>query len=290
MLSGSMVALVTPMTASGDLDWKALDGLIRWHLDSGTRGIVPMGTTGESATLSTQEHLQVIKRTIGLVAGQVPVVAGTGSNSTAEAVHQTQEAEKRGATACLLVAPYYNKPPQEGLYRHYKTIAEACSIPLLLYNVPSRTACDLLPETVARLAAIDNIVGIKEASGDLGRTARIQALCGDGFLVLSGEDAQTLRMMRSGALGTISVTANVLPREMADFCDAFLADEFERAQALDERLQPVHEALFVETSPIPVKWALHEMGRIDCGIRLPLVPLSEGRRRAVADAVAVARG
>ena len=290
MLSGSMVALVTPMTASGDLDWKALDGLIRWHLDSGTRGIVPMGTTGESATLSTQEHLQVIKRTIGLVAGQVPVVAGTGSNSTAEAVHQTQEAEKRGATACLLVAPYYNKPPQEGLYRHYKTIAEACSIPLLLYNVPSRTACDLLPETVARLAAIDNIVGIKEASGDLGRTARIQALCGDGFLVLSGEDAQTLRMMRSGALGTISVTANVLPRAMADFCDAFLADEFERAQALDERLQPVHEALFVETSPIPVKWALHEMGRIDCGIRLPLVPLSEGRRRAVADAVAVARG
>ena len=290
MLSGSMVALVTPMTASGDLDWKALDGLIRWHLDSGTRGIVPTGTTGESATLSTEEHLQVIKRAVGLAAGQVPVVAGTGSNSTAEAVHQTQEAEKHGAAACLLVAPYYNKPPQEGMYRHYKTIAEACSIPLLLYNVPSRTASDLLPETVARLAAIDNIVGIKEASGDLGRTARIQALCGGDFLVFSGEDAQTLQMMRDGALGTISVTANVLPREMADFCDAFLAGQFERAQALDERLQPVHGALFVETSPIPVKWALHDMGRIDCGIRLPLVPLSEGRRQAVADAVAAARG
>ena len=290
MLSGSMVALVTPMTASGDLDWKALDGLIRWHLDSGTRGIVPTGTTGESATLSTEEHLQVIKRAVGLVAGQVPVVAGTGSNSTAEAVHQTQEAEKHGAAACLLVAPYYNKPPQEGMYRHYKTIAEACSIPLLLYNVPSRTASDLLPETVARLAAIDNIVGIKEASGDLGRTARIQALCGGDFLVFSGEDAQTLQMMRDGALGTISVTANVLPREMADFCDAFLAGQCERAQALDERLQPAHGALFVETSPIPVKWALHDMGRIDCGIRLPLVPLSEGRRQAVADAVAAARG
>lgn len=289
MLSGSMVALVTPMTATGELDWKALEGLVRWHLDSGTRGIVPMGTTGESATLNTDEHLRVIKRVIDLVDGQVPVVAGTGSNSTAEAIHQTQQAEKHGADACLLVAPYYNKPPQEGLYRHYRAIAEACSIPLLLYNVPPRTACDLLPETIARLAAIGNIVGVKEASGDLGRAARIRALCGEGFLVLSGEDAQTLPMMRDGALGAISVTANVLPREMADFCNAFLAGRLEEAAALDERLQPVHAALFTETSPIPVKWALHEMGRIDQGIRLPLVPLSEGRRRLVADAVAAAR-
>ena len=285
MLSGSIVALVTPMTPSGSVDWQALDGLIAWHLDSGTNGIVPMGTTGESATLTTEEHLQVIERTITVVAGQVPVVAGTGSNATAEAIHQTQAAERAGADACLLVAPYYNRPTQEGLYQHFKAIAEACSVPLVLYNVPSRTACDLVPETVARLTPIDNIVGIKEASGDVQRVAQIRALCGKDFFILSGEDAQTLQMMRLGAVGTISVTANVLPREMADFCAAWLAGRPDAAQALDDLLQPVHAAMFVETSPSPVKWALFAMGRIDSGIRLPLVCLSEGRRKPVMDAI-----
>ena len=290
MLSGSIVALVTPMTPSGAVDWQALDGLIAWHLDSGTNGIVPMGTTGESATLTTEEHLEVIQRTIGVVSGQVPVIAGTGSNATAEAIHQTQEAEKAGADACLLVTPYYNKPTQEGLYQHFKAIAEACSVPLVLYNVPPRTSCDMAPETVARLAPIDNIVGIKEASGDADRVAAIRPLCGDDFIMLSGEDAQTLHMMRLGAVGTISVTANILPREMSEFCSAWLADRPDDAQTLDDMLQPVHAAMFVETSPAPVKWALFESGRIGSGIRLPLVCLSEGKRKEVMNAVNAVRG
>ncbi len=289
MLSGSIVALVTPMTPSGAVDWKALDRLVAWHLDCGTNGIVPMGTTGESATLSTGEHLEVIERTIAQVAGQVPVIAGTGSNATAEAIHQTQEAEKAGADACLLVTPYYNKPTQEGLVQHYRAIAASCSIPLLLYNVPPRTACDMLPETVARLAPIDNIVGIKEASGDADRVGAIRELCGDEFITLSGEDAQTLHMLCLGAVGTISVTANALPREMAQFCGAWLDGRPADAQALDAMLQPVHAAMFVETSPAPVKWALHEMGMIENGIRLPLVCLSEERRREVMQAVDAVR-
>ena len=290
MLSGSIVALVTPMTPSGAVDWQALDGLIAWHLDSGANGIVPMGTTGESATLTTSEHLEVIERAIGLVAGQVPVIAGTGSNATAEAIHQTQEAEKAGADACLLVTPYYNKPTQEGLYRHFKAIAEACSVPLVLYNVPPRTSCDMVPETVARLAPIDNVVGIKEASGDQDRVAAIRALCGEDFILLSGEDAQTLHMMRLGAVGTISVTANILPSQMSEFCGAWLDGRPDDAQALDDMLQPVHAAMFVESSPAPVKWALFESGRIGSGIRLPLVCLSEGKRREVMDAIDAVRG
>ncbi|MCZ6657956.1 MAG: 4-hydroxy-tetrahydrodipicolinate synthase [Gammaproteobacteria bacterium] len=289
-MSGSIVALVTPMTRTGEVDWPALDGLIAWHLDSGTNGIVPMGTTGESATLTTEEHLEVIKRTIEIVAGQIPVVAGTGSNATAEAIHQTQEAERQGADACLLVTPYYNKPTQEGLYQHYKTIAEACSVPLVLYNVPSRTACDMTAETVARLAPIENIVGIKEACGDAGRVGEIKALCDDDFVVLSGEDAQTLDMLKLGAVGTISVTANVLPSDMAAFCGAYLDGNVTEAEALDAKLQPVHGVLFVETSPIPTKWVLYEMGKIDQGIRLPLVPLSESRRSEVLDCVRTAGG
>ncbi len=278
------------MTPTGEVDWPALDGLIAWHLESGTNGIVPMGTTGESATLTTEEHLEVIKRTIEIVAGQIPVVAGTGSNATAEAIHQTQEAERQGADACLLVTPYYNKPTQEGLYQHYKTIAEACSVPLVLYNVPSRTACDMTAETVARLAPIENIVGIKEACGDARRVGEIKALCDDDFVVLSGEDAQTLHMLKLGAVGTISVTANVLPGDMAAFCGAYLDGNVTEAEALDAKLQPVHGVLFVETSPIPTKWVLYEMGKIDQGIRLPLVPLSESRRTEVLDCVRTAGG
>lgn len=289
MLSGSIVALVTPMKPSGEVDWAALERLVEWHLQSGTNGFVPMGTTGESATLSTEEHLEVIGRVIELVAGRVPVVAGTGSNSTAEAVHQTQEAQRLGADACLVVTPYYNKPTQEGLLAHYKAIAAASDAPLVLYNVPPRTACDLLPETAARLAAVPNIIGLKEASGDPSRIGALRRLCGEDFILLSGEDAQTLEMLRLGAVGTISVTANVLPQTMAAFCQAWLDGDAERAAALDASLQPAHRALFLETSPTPAKWALHALGRIDAGIRLPLLPLSEHLRGEVMAAIAAVR-
>jgi 4-hydroxy-tetrahydrodipicolinate synthase len=281
MFTGSIVALVTPMKADGAVDWPALERLVEWHVAEGTHGIVPMGTTGESATLDTDEHLAVIRRTVEIVAGQIPVIAGTGSNSTAESIHQTQEATRLGADACLLVTPYYNRPTQEGLYQHYKAIAAVTDVPLVLYNVPPRTACDLKPETIERLAEIPRIVGIKEASGDPSRTREILERVPEGFFVLSGEDAQTLRMMELGAVGTISVTANVLPRMMAEFCSAFLAGDRDRAAALDEQLQPIHEILFCETSPSPTKWALFEMGRIDRGIRLPLLELSEQHRPAL---------
>lgn len=278
MFRGSIVALVTPMKADGAVDFEALEALVEWHIAEGTHGLVPMGTTGESATLDTPEHIVVIRRTIEVAAGRVPVIAGTGSNSTAEAIHQTQEAERLGADACLLVTPYYNRPTQEGLYRHYRAIAEVTDIPLVLYNVPPRTACDMKAETVARLAEIDGIVGIKEACGDPERVAAIRSLVRDDFMVLSGEDAQTLRMFELGATGTISVTANVVPRLMSEFCSAYLEGDEARARELDARLQPLHKMLFVESSPQPTKWALYEMGRIDRGIRLPLIELSEQYR------------
>ncbi len=275
MLRGSIVALITPMKTDGAVDWAALDGLIDWHVESGTQGIVPVGTTGESATLDHDEHKRVVERTIARVDGRIPVIAGTGSNSTAEALEFTAAAAAAGADACLLVTPYYNKPTPEGLYQHYRAVAEAVNVPIVLYNVPPRTACDMKPNTVARIAALPSVAGIKEACGDAERIGEIrQAVHDDSFVLLSGEDAQTLRMMELGAVGTISVTANVLPREMSEFCDAFLAGDTDRARALDARLQPVHDILFVETSPAPAKWALHMMDRVDTGIRLPLVPLS----------------
>ena len=261
-LRGSFVALVTPMKSGGAVDWAALDGLVDWHLESGTRGIVPVGTTGESATLTHAEHKQVVKAVIRRVDGRVPVVAGAGANATAEAIEFTESAKGDGADYCLSVTPYYNKPTQEGLYRHYCAIAEAVDLPMVLYNVPPRTACDMKAETVARLAKVEGIVGIKEACGDAERVAEIRALVPDDFVLLSGEDAQTLTMVGYGAVGAISVTANVLPAMMA------------KASELDAKLQPIHEVLFVETSPIPSKWALNAMGRIDDGIRLPLVELT----------------
>lgn len=292
MLSGSIVALVTPMRENGDIDWAALDGLIEWHIESGTHAIVPMGTTGESATLDTDEHLQVTKRTIEVVAKRIPVIAGTGSNSTAEAIHQTQEAQALGADACLLVTPYYNRPTQEGLFQHYKAISEATTVPIVLYNVPPRTGCDMQAETVARLANFSNIVGIKDACGDATRVKAIKdALTGsawDEFFILSGEDAQTLEMMSLGAVGTISVTANVLPALMAEFCSSYLAGDHARAQELDNRLQPVHDVLFVESSPTPTKWILSELGRMQGGIRLPLIPLSNQHHENVRNAVVTA--
>ncbi len=283
-LRGSLVALVTPMTTSGAVDWAALDGLVDWHLESGTNGIVPVGTTGESATLTHAEHKQIIEAVVRRVNGRAPVVAGTGANATAEAIELTKAAQGDGADYGLSVTPYYNKPTQEGLYRHYCAIAEASDLPLVLYNVPPRTACDMRAETVARLAEVDSIVAIKEACGDAARVAEIKALVADDFVLLSGEDSQTLTMVGYGATGTISVTANVLPAEMAAFCKAFLDGDGDKATELDARLQPVHDILFCETSPIPAKWALSAMGRIDAGIRLPLVELTpesqvEVRRR-----------
>ena len=277
-LSGSIVALITPMTESGEVDWKALESLIGWHLDNGTEGIVPVGTTGESATLTVHEHLGVVHRTVEVVDGRIPVIAGTGGNATAEAIHLTQEAERLGVDACLLVTPYYNRPTQEGLVHHYRAIAEAATKPLVLYNVPARTACDMQAETVARLAPIDNIIGIKEACGDPERVKAIRNLVPENFTILSGEDGQTLRMMELGALGTISVTANVLPKRMSEFCRAYLDGDVDRARQLDEALQPVHEILFVESNPTPAKWALYEMGKVEKGIRLPLLELSEQHR------------
>ena len=267
-------SLVTPMDANGDVEWDALDALLEWHIESGTHGIVPMGTTGESATLDTDEHLQVIKRTIDVVGGRIPVIAGTGSNSTAEAIHQTLEAQAAGADACLLVTPYYNKPTQEGLFQHYTAIADATDVPLVLYNVPPRTACDMQAETVARLASNPKVIGIKEACGDASRVGQIRELVDDSFIILSGEDAQTLEMLELGAVGTISVTANVLPVQMAQFLNAYLSGDHATAKQLDAQLQPIHEILFVEPNPTASKWALHAMGKIGPGIRLPLLPLS----------------
>ena len=285
MLTGSIVALVTPMHENGEVAWDALDELIEWHIASGTHGIVPMGTTGESATLDTQEHLQVIKRTIDRVAGRIPVIAGTGSNSTAEAIHQTREAEAAGADACLLVTPYYNRPTQEGLFRHFEAIAAATSTPIVLYNVPPRTGCDLAAVTVGRLAGIEGVVGIKDACGDASRVTQILAAVKDqgvdNFFVLSGEDAQTMQMMELGAVGTVSVTANVLPGNMSAFCSAYVNGDVAQAVSLDQQLQPVHDILFVESSPTPAKWALSDMGRIPGGIRLPLIPLSAEHHEAV---------
>lgn len=281
MYSGSIVAIVTPMANDGSVDFGALDALIDWHIASGTHGVVPVGTTGESATLDVGEHLQVIERVVKRVAGRIPVIAGTGANSTREAIELTHAAKGAGADACLLVTPYYNKPPQEGLYQHYKAVAEAVAIPQILYNVPGRTACDLLPATIARLAPIPNIIGIKEASNDVSRVSQIRAGCGEDFVILSGEDAKTLDMMKLGAVGTISVTANVVPALMSQFCAAALKQDYRAAEALDARLQPLHAMLFVETSPIPTKWALLDMGKIGAGIRLPLVGFSSPRQSAM---------
>lgn len=277
MLQGSMVALATPMLASGEIDWPAIDKLVDMHVDQGTSAIIPTGTTGESATLNVTEHAGVISRVVAHANGRLSVIAGTGANATEEAITLTKMAADAGVDACLLVTPYYNKPTQEGLYRHYMAIAEAVDIPQLLYNVPGRTACDLLPETVHRLIGHPRIIGIKEASSDVGRVAPIlQAKRDAEFVVLSGEDAQNHALMQAGASGCISVTANVAPKLMAEFCKAALTGDSDRAGSLHEELMPLHEVLFVESNPIPVKWAMQRLGLMkENGIRLPLTPLSK---------------
>jgi 4-hydroxy-tetrahydrodipicolinate synthase len=275
MFQGSMVALVTPMREDGSVDKNSLHQLIEWHIEQGTDAIVAVGTTGESATLDTPEHCGVIRQTVEFTQGRIPVIAGTGANSTTEAIELTECAKAAGADACLLVTPYYNKPTQEGLYLHHKAIAEAVDIPQLLYNVPGRTACDMLPETVGRLSRVPNIVGIKEATADMGRVKVIRELCGDDFDIYSGDDATACDLVLLGGQGVISVTANVAPKAMHDMVAAALAGDAERARAIDATIADLHRDLFLEANPIPVKWALAEMGRIPKGIRLPLTWFSQ---------------
>ena len=270
---GSIVALVTPMQADGSLDLVALDRLIDWHVESGTHALVVVGTTGESATLSVQEHCDLVAHCVQVTGKRISVIAGSGSNSTEEALYFTESARQHGADACLLVTPYYNKPSQKGLYQHFKAVAEAVDIPQILYNVPSRTACDLALETVDRLADLDNIVGIKDATGDVARGKQLIQRCGDRLAIYSGEDAITLSLMMGGADGTISVTANVAPALMAKMCSYALSGDSQRAREIDERLGLLHRNLFLEANPSPVKWALWKMGLIKKGIRLPLVEL-----------------
>ncbi len=278
MFQGSLVALVTPMADDGAVDSEALAALVEFHVEKGTDAIIAVGTTGESATLDEEEHCRVIREVVDYARGRIPVIAGTGANSTTEAIALTRCAREAGADACLLVTPYYNKPTQEGLYLHHKAVAEAVDIPQILYNVPGRTAVDMLPATVARLAELPNIIGIKDATGDLHRYHETRAACGEDFAIYSGDDATAMELMLHGAQGDVSVTANVAPAEMHAMCAAAIAGDRARAEALNAPLAPLHEGLFVEANPIPVKWALHEMGLIGPAIRLPLTPLSEPLR------------
>lgn len=285
MFHGSMVALVTPMHADGSLDAGALRRLVDFQIDNGTTAIIAVGTTGESPTLDMDEHCEVIRLTVEYARGRVPVIAGTGSNSTTEAIELTRCAQKAGAQACLLVTPYYNKPTQDGLYLHHKAIAEAVAIPQILYNVPGRTACDMQAATVARLAQIPNIVGVKEATGNLDRARELLKLCPKEFELYSGDDATAMDFMLLGGRGVISVTTNVVPRAMQDLCVAALKGDAKTAGPINNRLMGLHRHLFVEANPIPVKWALEQMGLIEGGIRLPLTRLSAAHHDIVRQAM-----
>ena len=274
-----MVAVATPMqkgNAPGTpLDKESLAALVEFHIENKTDAIVAVGTTGESATLNNEEHCEVIRQVVEFVNGRIPVIAGTGANSTTEAIYLTRCAKDLGADACLLVTPYYNKPTQEGLYLHYKAVAEAVNIPQILYNVPGRTACDMLPETIGRLSKVDNIIGVKEATADLSRVETIRSLCPDDFMLVSGDDATTKEFILQGGDGVISVTANVAPRSMHELCKLAKKGDAEAATKVDETLTGLHEYLFIESNPIPTKWALHKMGLIQAGIRLPLTWMTE---------------
>ena len=273
MLQGSLVAIVTPMQADGSLDFPRLKALIDWHVDSGTAGIVIVGTTGESPTVNVEEHAALIKATVEYCAGRVPVIAGTGANSTAEAIELSRYAHSVGADYSLSVVPYYNKPTQEGLYQHFKAVAEAVELPLILYNVPGRTVADLSNDTALRLAAVPNIVGIKDATADLYRATDLFQRAPKGFACYTGDDGTAAAFMLLGGDGVISVTANVAPEAMARLCRAGLAGDVPGIRSINNRLLALHRDLFIEANPIPVKWALAEMGRIDVGIRLPLTQL-----------------
>ena len=277
MFRGSIVAIVTPFR-NGKVDEKALGNLIEWHIKEGTDAIVPCGTTGESATLDYKEHFRVIKFTVDVVNKRVPVIAGTGANGTDETIIITKEAKKSGADAALLVSPYYNKPTQEGLYRHYKAVAEAVKIPIVLYNVPGRTAVNMLPSTVARLAEIKNIVAIKEATGDMKQVSEVIRLCGDRITVISGDDFTTIPLMALGGKGVISVSANVAPKLVAQMCAHWEQGRYDEARKIHFQLEPLNNAMFIETNPIPAKTALAMMGKIKEEFRLPLCEMSKANR------------
>ena len=285
MFTGSMVAMVTPMNTDGSVDWPALEKLVEHHIAQGTDAIVSVGTTGESATLDHNEHAEVIERTVKAVAGRIPVIGGTGANSTSEAILLTERAAAAGVDGCLLVVPYYNKPPQEGLYQHFRTIAEAVAIPQILYNVPGRTAVDMHNDTTLRLAEIENIVAIKDATNDLDRGRDLINRSPQDFMVYSGEDGTACELMLSGGKGTISVTANVAPELMHRMCAAAVAGNVKEARDLNTQLEKLHQALFVESNPIPAKWAVQQQGIIGAGIRLPLLPLSVANQEVVREAM-----
>lgn len=275
MIKGSIVAIVTPMHADGSLDYPGLRKLIDWHIAEGTDGIVIVGTTGESATVSVEEHCELIRATVEHAKGRIPVIAGSGGNSTAEAIKLTEFAKEAGADAALVVVPYYNRPTQEGMYQHFKAIAEAVDLPIILYNVPGRTVADMSNETIARLAAIPNIVGVKDATGNIGRCTDLLRMVPKSFAVYSGDDPTAMALMFCGGAGNISVTANVAPRAMHELCVAAMGGDIAGAVAINNKMIPLHQKLFVEPNPVPVKWALTEMGMMPPGIRLPLVGLAE---------------
>lgn len=275
MFHGSITAIVTPMFSSGELDLTNFKKLLAWQILEGTTGIVIAGSTGESATLDYAERAELISTAIAICANKIPVIAGTGSNCTRTTIKLTKQAQELGVAACLIVTPYYNKPTQRGLYEHYRAIAEQCAGPILLYNVPVRTCCDLLPETVAKLARIPNIIGIKEATGDITRVATLKNLCGTDFLLFTGDDFTAVEFIKAGGHGNISAVANVMPNAMARICSLALSHDFASATALDLSFQVLYRGLFLETNPIAIKWALSELGMIQQGIRLPLTTLSE---------------
>ncbi len=285
IFKGSMVAIVTPMRADGSIDYDTYADLIEFHIEEGTDVLVPAGTTGESATLDFDEHCEVVRFAIERVGGRIPVMAGTGSNATKEAIELTRSAKNAGADGCLLVTPYYNKPTQEGLYQHYKAIAKEVSLPQILYNVPGRTACDMLPDTIERLSALPEVIGVKEATGLLERSFEIMQRCGDDFAVISGEDFAAREVILGGGKGVISVTANVAPKLMHELTVSALAGQSEASKAIDQKLAGLHSALFIESNPTPTKWALYKMGKISQGIRLPLLKLSEQCQQEVLNAM-----
>jgi 4-hydroxy-tetrahydrodipicolinate synthase len=285
MFKGSMVALVTPMLDDGTIDKNALNELVEWHVASKTSALIIAGTTGESATLEPEEQFELVSLVVKQVHGRIPVIAGSGTNSTQTTLKLTANAKRAGADGCLVVTPYYNKPTQQGLYQHYQAIAEKSDIPIILYNVPGRTACDILPETVERLANIKNIVGIKEATGKLDRAQEILKRCGKEFEIYSGDDATALELMLNGIHGVISVTANVAPAKMVAMCEAALSGDHVLAKKINAELDLLHHRLFLESNPIPTKWALHSMGKIKAGIRLPLLPLDSKYHQEVKEAL-----
>ncbi len=288
MIQGSIVALVTPMDESGAVDKNSLKNLVEFHITQGTDALVAVGTTGESATLNEEEHIDAIKYIVDYVAGRIPVIAGTGANSTSEAINLTQKAKQAGADACLIVTPYYNKPTQEGLYLHHKAIHDAVDIAQILYNVPGRTACDMLPETIGRLAQLDHIIGVKEATGDLTRFTAIRALAPADFALYTGDDATSREFCLLGGQGSITVTGNVAPKLVHDMITAAMRGEAELAASIDAKLAGLHKTLFIQSNPIPVKWALAEMGLIPKGIRLPLTWLSAECQAPLAEAMRTA--